>query len=402
MTSRWARQDGFIHTKNRLAQTKQTAGETGVARFDRYMLSECVVLFGFFTLLLVLVFWINRAVSLFDRIIADGQSAQVFLELSALQLPYIILLVLPISAFVAVLYVTNRMSSDSEITIMQATGYSGFRLARPVVMFSLIVAVMVSILSHILVPISTERLALREREIADTSTARLLREGEFVHPNARSALYVREISAEGELSDVFLAQDQDSGVEEIYTAKTAFLLKGQDAPQLVMIDGIVQSLDPETDKLLTTNFNDFVVDLTTLDASPKNRRPALRELRTADLWQPTPETLKDLRRSLGEVTQELHERLSRALFPMVTVLLGFAILLTGQFSRFGIWRRVGAAVAILIALKVLEGSMSERIQDTPELWPLAYLPFAIGTISALGLLWNMGRRRRLPRRGALA
>ena len=70
-----------------------------MARLDRYMLSQLLLLFGFFALVLVALFWINRAVILFDRLIGDGQSALVFLEFTALGLPKLITTVLPIAAF---------------------------------------------------------------------------------------------------------------------------------------------------------------------------------------------------------------------------------------------------------------------------------------------------------------
>ena len=72
-----------------------------MSKFDRYMLSQLMMLFGFFALVLVSVYWINRAVSLFDQLISDGQSAWVFLEFTALTLPNVIRLVLPVAAFVA-------------------------------------------------------------------------------------------------------------------------------------------------------------------------------------------------------------------------------------------------------------------------------------------------------------
>src|SRR5690606_3944447 len=40
-----------------------------VARFDRYLLSQLMVLFGFFALILVSIYWVNRAVALFDQLI---------------------------------------------------------------------------------------------------------------------------------------------------------------------------------------------------------------------------------------------------------------------------------------------------------------------------------------------
>ena len=82
------------------------------------MLSQLLLFFGFFALVLVAVFWISRAVRLFDRLIADGQSTLVFLEFTALGLPRIILLVLPLATFAAAVYVTNRLRNESELTVM--------------------------------------------------------------------------------------------------------------------------------------------------------------------------------------------------------------------------------------------------------------------------------------------
>ncbi len=106
-----------------------------MGKFDRYFLSQLTVFFGFIAVVLVLVYWVNRAVRLFDWLIASGQSAAVFLEFTALTLPNVIRLVLPIAGFVATLYTANRMTSESELVVVQANGFSPFRLARPVLVF---------------------------------------------------------------------------------------------------------------------------------------------------------------------------------------------------------------------------------------------------------------------------
>ena len=54
-----------------------------MARFDRYMLSQLMMLFGFFSFVLIAIYWINSAVRLFDWLIGDGQTVWVFLEFSA-------------------------------------------------------------------------------------------------------------------------------------------------------------------------------------------------------------------------------------------------------------------------------------------------------------------------------
>ena len=43
-----------------------------MARINTYILKQLLALFGFFALVLVLIYGINRAVRLFDRLIAGG------------------------------------------------------------------------------------------------------------------------------------------------------------------------------------------------------------------------------------------------------------------------------------------------------------------------------------------
>ena len=113
-----------------------------------------LLFFGFFALILVAVFWINRAVSLFDWLIGDGQSVLAFLEISALSLPNLVRMVLPLAAFAATVWVTNRLNSESELTVLRATGSSPWQLARPAMAFGVLSAAMMSALSLFLLPAS--------------------------------------------------------------------------------------------------------------------------------------------------------------------------------------------------------------------------------------------------------
>ncbi|MFT7145928.1 MAG: lipopolysaccharide export system permease protein, partial [Yoonia sp.] len=240
------------------------AKDTILAKFDRYMLSQLMVLFGFFSLILVLIYWINRAVVLFDQLIADGQSFNVFLEFSALSLPSVIQIAMPLASFAATIYVTNRMSTESELTVMQGAGYSPFRLARPVLYFGLIVALFMSVLTHFLVPMSISRLAERQTNIAQNASARLLTEGQFLEPANGVTFYIREITPSGALSDIFLSDVRSPNRQVTYTASQAFLVREQDSSQLVMIDGLIQTYTASDQRLFTTTFDDFAFNISAL------------------------------------------------------------------------------------------------------------------------------------------
>ena len=376
-----------------------------MARFDRYMLSQLLVLFGFFALVLVALFWINRAVVLFDRLIGDGQSTLVFLEFTALGLPKLITTVLPIATFAAAVYVTNRMSTESEIVVLQATGSGPWRLARPVLLFGLCVAVMMTILSHYLVPMAQAQLSQRESEISENVTASLLREGRFLHPTENVTFYTRVIDEEGVLRDVFLSDRRNPDQGVIYTAAESYLVQNGEGTTLIMVDGLAQRLNRAENELSTANFQDFSFDISALVSKSAGRTLSVPNMTTPLLLREWPRIAQQTGDTIGVVAEEVHGRFAQSLFSVIAGLVGFSTLLLGGFSRFGIWREVAIAFALLIAIDGLRGSMVKLVRNDPELWYLMYLPSCIGALLVAGMLWQVahpGWLVRLRRGGAPA
>ncbi len=368
------------------------------------MLSQLMVLFGFFALVLILIYWINQAVRLFDELIADGQSAFVFLEFTALSLPGVIRVVLPMAAFAASVYVTNRMMNDSEMVVMQATGYSPFRLARPVLMFGLIVTALMLVLMHVLVPASTRAYNDRSAEIAQNATARLLTPGQFLNPTAGITVYIRDITPAGELRDIFLSDSRNPAETVTYTAAQAYLVSNASSPQLVMIDGLAQTLATDSQRLITTKFDDFVYDIGGLVQDGGRTQRSSRELSTWELLKPTPALADETGRSMEFLRVEGHDRSGQAILSAVAALLGFATLLTGGFSRFGAWKQIIAAVFLVILVKAVETAGANIARTSPALWPLTYLPSVVGLTIVWGLLTAASRPGlfRLRRRSGVA
>ncbi|HHI71614.1 MAG TPA: LPS export ABC transporter permease LptF [Rhodobacteraceae bacterium] len=358
-----------------------------MTRFDRYLLSQLMVYFGFFALILVMVYWVNRAVLLFDQLIADGQSATVFLEFTALTLPNVIRVVLPIAAFAASVYATNRLSSESELVVAQAMGFSGFRMARPVLAFGLIVALLTSILSHFLVPISSGILSERSAQIRENITARFLTEGRFLHPTRGITFYIREISPEGELLDVFMNDNRDPESTTTYTAKNAFLVREENGPKLVMLDGMAQTLKRSENRLYTTGFSDFAYDIGALIKIGKRSGRESSELSTLELLSATPELQQETGRTKAQMLYEGHERFAQPALAIVAALIGFSTLIVGTFSRFGVMRQILAAIVILVIIRAVDSVMISLAIADQRLWWLVYVPVVLGLVIAAILLW---------------
>lgn len=378
-----------------------------MSRFDRYLLSQLLLLFGFFSLVLVAVYWVNRAVSLFDRLIGDGQTALVFLEMTALTLPNVIRMVMPVAAFAASAYVTNRLSTESELVVMQATGFSAFRMARPVLIYGLIVAMMMMVLVNVLVPASRVALSERQASIAENVTSRFLRPGVFQFPADGVTFYVREITESGELHDIYLSDARSEDIRTSYTAKRALLARSETGPKLVLFDGMAQTLSVEDNRLSVTRFSDFTYDI---GGAISPRALSGRDegsVSTIELLNADEALATETGSSRALLLYEGHNRLAQPFLATAGALLGFASLMVGAFSRFGLWRQLlGGACCLVIVQMVANSAESIGIRDA-RLWPLVWAAPLIGGMMTVALLWisqrpHAFRRKAFRRRRAAA
>ncbi|MEZ5752923.1 MAG: LptF/LptG family permease [Paracoccaceae bacterium] len=371
-----------------------------MTRLDRYVLSQLLWIFGFFSMILVSVYWVNRAVALFDQLIRDGQPIIVFVEFTALSLPMLIRTVLPVSAFVAATYVTLGLLRSSELTSAQAAGISPFRLARPYAVFGLIVSLFLMLLMNVIIPEARSQLARRQAEIAQNITSGLLQEGVFQHPAEGVTVFISEITPEGAMRGIYLSDARSAMQRVDYTAQTALIVPDRTGPKLVMIDGQAQIHDAESGRLSVTGFDDFTYDLG-LMAGPEGGGRNVRELSTRELMAATPELLEETRATEARFRFELVSRFVDGFNALAAALIGFATLVAGAFSRLGFWRQVTLAVVMIGVIQALTNTLADVAMRSVAFSWLGIVPLTLAFAMAGGMLWRASRVRRI-RRGAPA
>lgn len=275
-------------------------------------------------------------------------------------------------------------------------------MARPVLVFGIIAAAMVAILVHALVPMARARLAEREEQIAENITAQFLKAGVFQFPASGITLFIRDITPQGELEGLFLEDARNPDGITSYSAERALIVRSDEGPKLVMISGMVQALrqTAETPRLSLTRFEDLTYDLGAIVGGSDPDDRDLRDFSTARLLNPDAELLAATGETAMRARLEAHERLAQPLLSPVAAMLGFATLLIGGFSRFGVWRQVTWAILALIFVQLLTNWTANRAGEDPALWPLLYLPSAAGALICVFLLWLAARARRPRRHGA--
>lgn len=373
-----------------------------MTRFDRYMIGQMVRLFGLFGLVLVGIYWINRAVILFDKLIADGQSTGLFLEMTLLILPSMMLIVIPFAAFAAALSATNRLHTESELTIIRSAGVSPWRLARPVAIFGLLVMLFMLVLANVIVPTSQYRLALREAEIARNQTVRILTPGEFTQPTPGVTIFIKDRDSTGKMTDVMISDRRNPNRQMIHSADEAHLVDIDGHPVLIMLRGTTQILTQENQSLSVTRYDQLGYDLQSTLIRSGEARHSVTTLPTLTMFAASPETQAEVKATAAQLRGFAHSRIGQPLLGLAAALLGFTPLLLGGFSRFGLRPQMIVAVALIIVPMALDGNARSLLR-TPDPSPLVpYLAAFAGIAAAMVPLIILTFQARSLRGGRLA
>ena len=366
-----------------------------MTRLDRYILGLIVRAFGFFALIFTGVVWLTQAVRLIDTVIASGQSAAVFLEFSALVLPQVFVIVLPLSAMGAALYTINKLYTDAELIVMMGAGLGPAGLLRPVAIFGAMIAAIMSAVMLVLVPLGGTALAERTQAIRSDVANALIVERQFIHPVDGLTLFIGDTSRAGEMAGIFINDQREAERPVTYSAERALLLRDGDEVRLVMEDGLALSPGGNGERLNTVRFDQFVFDLSEIVRSEGARTPRPSEFPLRALFDPTPAML-DTRYERADYMAEAQYKIVLPLLAWIYPAIALVTLLAGGYRRSGFGRRVFVAVGVALLLQIAMFLAKDRVQENAALWPLMYVAplLALGYVAALMLRLSRGRRGR--------
>src|SRR5262245_8412991 len=91
--------------------------------------------------------WITQALRDIDLMTNQGQSILVFIGITGLIIPLLILIIAPIALMIAVAHVLNKLGNDSELIVMNAAGMPPWFLFRPFLAVGVVVSLLVAAIS---------------------------------------------------------------------------------------------------------------------------------------------------------------------------------------------------------------------------------------------------------------
>jgi lipopolysaccharide export system permease protein len=361
----------------------------------RYPLRQMLTALVFVLTAVTCAIWLTQALRFIDYIVNRGVPLSTFLYLAVLLLPDFFSLVLPVATFSAVAFTYNKMTMDSELVVMRATGLSPGTLMLPALILAFGATLVGYSLSLYIAPLSHGAFKDLTYQIRNEYTNAILREGVFTTVSESLTIYVRQRSESGELIGLLVYDSRDQKSPVTFIAERGALVRTADGPRVRLVNGSRQE-HPQGGTARVLTFDSYTVDLSRLQqGSSVLRWREPRERFLGELLYPevSPETDPT---AYNKLIAEGHQRLVTPLFCFSYALIAMAALLTGELNRRGQLDRILWAVLFVIASQALNLGATNLAARALSTVPLMYASVLVPSLASLYLLLAPPRRRRAP------
>lgn len=148
-------------------------------RLDVYVLAEVLGPFLGGIIFFIFIFLMFQVLHLADTLIIHGISIIIFVKMMMLLTLSFTPMVLPVAFLIAVLMAFGRLSADSELVAIKASGISLFRLSVPISFIAAIVVVLSLMLNMEWVPWSQRQFKTTLIKVGNTKVVTAIKEGTF-------------------------------------------------------------------------------------------------------------------------------------------------------------------------------------------------------------------------------
>jgi lipopolysaccharide export system permease protein len=343
-------------------------------RLDRYIFRQLFWALIAVTAGLTALIWLTQSLRFVELVVNRGLSLLVFMRLTGLLIPSFIAVILPITTYVVIQFIYQRLAGDREVTVMRAAGLSPFALARPALAIALVATIAGYWLNLKVVPETLAAFREFQWEIRNKVAAFLLQEGVFTSISEKLVVYVRTRTPDGSLRGILVDDARDPAVPATILAESGQLVEGTYGPRVLLLNGSRQEIDHQTGRLNILTFSENEIDLASTSDSEGERPADMSEVGVADLLNPRLALPRDVPKWIAEA----HKRVAGPLASISYALVALVSVLTGAFQRHGGLIRPLLAVltvVLLVALGLTVDGLAARDNTLiPLIWVRTLLP----------------------------
>jgi lipopolysaccharide export system permease protein len=191
----------------------------------RYIFTEAAFSFFVAFLFFFFIFFINQLLLMAEEILSKRVPFNQVMLLLLYSLPAIVAMAAPFAALVGILMAIGRLSSDNEVLVLLASGFSYKAIYIPVIVLGLGISILSFIANDILLPIGTLEFGKLYRKILISSPALELESNTV--KRFKDTMIITGEASDKKIDNVIIVDRTSDGERRIIIAKYAELLINQ-------------------------------------------------------------------------------------------------------------------------------------------------------------------------------
>lgn len=335
--------------------------------------------FGAFLLVLIsltAVIWVTQALRDIDLMTSQGQTILVFVGITGLIVPLLVLVIAPIALLIAAAHTLNKLSTDSEIIVMNAAGMSPWFLFRAFMSVAIVVSILVMAISAYFAPKGLRMLRDWLTEVRANVVSTIVQPGRFTSIQTNVTLHIRERQRNGQLLGIFLDDRRNPNERITVLAETGELLDNDNGTFLVLQKGLVQRQEIGKVDPTMVIFDRYAFDLSQFAGAGQAVKYSIRERYLWQLLFPDPKDQFYIEQP-GQFRAELHDRLVAPLYPIAFMVIAFAYLGAPRTNRQSRTLSMIGAIGGVALLRLIGFASTVFGANAPWMLALQYVGFAI-------------------------
>jgi lipopolysaccharide export system permease protein len=343
---------------------------------SRYIFRTTFSAFAVVLVSLTAVIWVTQALRDIDLMTNQGQTILVFVGITGLIVPLLVLVIAPIALLIAVAHVLNKMSTDSEIIVMNASGMSPWLLFRAFLSAAIVVSLIVCVVSAYFAPKGLRMLRDWLTEVNANVVSTIVQPGRFTSIQNGVTIHIRERSHNGRLLGIFLDDQRNPNERITVLAEFGDLLDNDNGTFLVLQTGVVQRHELKERDPKMVAFDRYAFDLSQFAGGPQAVKYSIRERYLWQLLFPDPKDPFYIEQP-GQFRAELHDRLVAPLYPLAFLAIAFAYLGAPRTTRQSRTLSMVAAIGGVGLLRLVGFASTVFGATVPWMLSLQYVAIVI-------------------------
>lgn len=285
---------------------------------------------------------LERLIRLLDLFANRGGPINIIFKMLANLVPHYLGIALPAALFVGVLFAAMRLSGDSELDAMRASGISLRRLMYPVMALTIILVMLSGYVIGFLQPHTRWAYRALVHLVVETAWDSAIERGAFFSGFGGKTILIGDISDGGrKLSQIFVKEVDEDGRDVVITAEDGQLDRSGDLSlELTLRNGVRTEILPGTEEARSVEFNQLKLPMESAAPEPfRNRGEKESELDLLELFvaylKPPPEL------DIEDIQAEINSRLVRILSILFLPLLAMPVGISSRRTSKGMRLMVG-------------------------------------------------------------